>query len=252
MKISTTTALTGLIGLILSLMLVLSAHATPISIIDDFEDGDASDWGYFGGNAAGGGGGVANDRPKEGSFYLSTGWGGQGTNSGFYGGAFKNFANDQQVVTLSDTWFNVWVLNQSNTTVDQYSLEITIREDLNGDGWTDGLEDSFGLNIDFDAASFDDEWTLFSAPLTSFFNRFTGGDGTFNGSLDEIVFVIAGVVGADGSIVEVDFDLFAFSSGGPIGQSNPDTTIPEPSILALFGLGLAGLVFTRRQKVKQV
>ncbi|MCO5204676.1 MAG: family 16 glycosylhydrolase [Anaerolineae bacterium] len=193
-----------------------------LTIIDDFEDGDSADWLFFGGNAAGGGGGVLDDHPYEGSYYLSTGWGGEGTASGFYGGAFKNFDNAAQVVPPADPWFSVWVYNQSNATVDQYTLEITIREDLDGNGWTDGEEDSFRLDTVFTSAEFDDQWTQISAPLSSFINLFTGGDGTFNGNLDEVVIVISGVVGGSGSTVEVDFDLFAFTAGEPtIGEFPP-------------------------------
>jgi len=212
-----------LIGSILFSMVAISSPAISVAVsdavgivIDDFEDGNASDWGFFGGNNAGGGGGALDDRPYEGSYYFSTGWGGEGSASVFYGGAFKNLDNAAQVTPPTDPWFNVWVLNQSDATVDQYTLEITIREDLNGDGWTNGAEDSFRLDTTFPASSFDDEWTLVSAPLSSFSDLFTGGDGTFNGDLDEVVIVISGVVGANPSTVEVDFDLFAFSSGGPL------------------------------------
>ena len=185
-------------------------------MIDDFEDGDASDWGFFGGNAAGGGGGVLDDRPREGAKYLSTGWGGGGSSSVFYGGFFKNFVDGAQVVPPSDPWFNAWVLNQSDATVDQYTLEITLREDTDNNGWTNGDEDSIGLNTAFPSSSFDDQWTLISAPLSTFTNLDTGGDGTFNGNLDEVVIVISGVQGADGSVVEVDFDNLIFTSGGPL------------------------------------
>ena len=185
------------------------------TVIDDFEDGDASDWGFFGGNAAGGGGGALSDRPQEGSFYLSTGWGGEGSNSGFYGGFFKNLDNAAQITPPADPVFGVWVLNQSDATVDQYTLEITIREDLDGNGWTDGSEDSFRLDTTFTSASFDDQWTLVSAPLSDFANLGTGGDGTFNGNLDEVVVVVSGVQGGSGSTVEVDFDAFVFTTGGP-------------------------------------
>ncbi len=186
-------------------------------VIDDFEDGDTSDWGFFGGVNAGGGGGPFSDRPYEGGFYFSTGWGGEGTASGFYGGAFKNFVNTSQPAPpAADPWFNVWVYNQSNATSDGYTLELTIREDLDGNGWTNGAEDSFRLDTTFTSADFDDQWTLISAPLSAFSDLSTGGDGTFNGDLDEIVIVIAGVTGGNPSTVEVDFDLFAFSSGGPL------------------------------------
>jgi beta-glucanase (GH16 family) len=211
-----------LVVLLTATMLVLipsGAVAVPdaeATVIDDFEDADASDWGFFGGNAAGGGGGVLSDRPYEGSFYFNTGWGGEGSASGFYGGMFKNYPDVDQVTPPADAWFNVWVLNQGDATVDAYTLEITIREDLDGNGWTTGEEDSFRLDTTFASSDFDDEWTLVSAPLSDLTDLATGGDGTFDGALDEIVVVVAGVSGAGGSTVEVDFDLFGFSSGGPL------------------------------------
>ena len=228
------------LALLAVLLSPMAANATPI-VFDDFEDGDSSDWIFFGGNAAGGGGGALADRPQEGSFYLSTGWGGEGSNSVFYGGFFKNLDNSGQLTLGNDPWFNVWVLNQSNATVDQYTLEVTLREDLDGNGWTNGQEDSLRLDTVFDASSFNDEWTLLSAPISSFNNLFTGGDGTFNGRVDELVVVISGVQGDIGSIVEVDFDYFAFTSGGPI-------SVPEPGTLALLSLGLLGLGLSRRKK----
>ncbi len=197
----------------------IALAAAPDAIIDDFEDGDASDWFFFGGNLAGGGGGVLADRPQEGNFYLSTGWGGEGSTSVFYGGFVRNFDNLAQVAPPTDPWFNVWVLNQSDATVDGYTLEITLREDLNGDGWTDGAEDSIRLDTPFTNAAFDDQWTLISAPLSSFTNLSTGGDGVFNGNLDEVVIVISGVTGGSGSVVEVDFDQLSFTSGGPLVNS---------------------------------
>ena len=188
----------------------------PTPVFDDFEDGDATDWVFFGGNAAGGGGGAADDRPAVGDWYFSTGWGGEGTTSGFYGGAFRNVETAEQATPPDvDPWFNVWVLNQSDATVDGYTLEITIREDVDGNGWTNGAEDSFRLDTPFTSAEFDDQWTLVSAPLTSLINLGTGGDGTFNGKLDEVVIVISNVAGGPGSTVEVDFDQFYFSSGPP-------------------------------------
>ena len=190
--------------------------APSLAVWDDFEDGNAFDWTFFGGNAAGGGGGALDDRPQEGVYYLSTGWGGEGSNSVFYGGFFKNVPEGDQQPTPEDPWFNVWVLNQSNATVDTYTLEITIREDLDGNGWTHGMEDSFRLDTVFDSSTFDDQWVLVSAPLDAFTDLATGGDGTFDGQLDEVVVVIAGVEGAIGSVVEVDFDYFALTAGGPL------------------------------------
>ena len=217
-RVATMALLTALstLGLATTAPVSLAVPNASATVIDDFEDGDSSDWGFFGGNAAGGGGGVLSDRPYDGAFYLSTGWGGEGTASGFYGGAFRNLDDAAQVAPPADPWFNVWVLNQSDATADSYTLEITLREDLDGNGWTDGAEDSFRLDTTFASTSFDDQWTLVSAPLSAFTDVFTGGDGTFDGNLDEVVIVVAGVTGANPSTVEVDFDSFAFSSGGPL------------------------------------
>jgi beta-glucanase (GH16 family) len=191
------------------------ADAAPV-VIDDFNRADPVEWGFFDGSNAGGGGGLADDRPYEGSGYLTTGWGGEGTASVFYGGAFRNFPNDAQPVPPDDPWLNVWVRNRPTSTVDGYSLELTIREDTDGDGWTDGEEDSFRLDTAFTSADFDDQWRLVSAPVSSMTDLETGGNGTFDGALDEVVIVIGGVTGANPSDVVVDFDLFAFSSGGPL------------------------------------
>ena len=207
------------------------------AIFDDFEDGDASDWGFFGGNLAGGGGGVADDRPADGTtYYLSTGWGGEGTASDFYGGFFKNLADTAQVALPSDPWFTMQVLNQSNATVDQYRLEVTLREDTDGNGWTDGSEDSFRLDTTFTSSQFDDSWTLLKAPLSSFVDLGTGGDGVFNGAVDEMVVVVAGVEGGSGSTVELDIDEIAFTSGDPDPSEPPEP--PSGEVIDDFENGL--------------
>jgi beta-glucanase (GH16 family) len=208
--------LAALIASVLPTSTARAADAEPV-VIDDFNraEGDLG-WVFFGGNEAGGDGGIASDTPKEGSGYLTTGWGGQGTESGFYGGAFRNFSNDAQPVPPDDPWVNFWVRHRPGTTVDGYRVELTIREDTNGDGWTNGEEDSFRLDTAFTSADFDEQWRLVSAPVSSMLDLGTGGNGVFDGALDEVVIVIAGVQGADPSDVQVDFDLFAFSSGGPL------------------------------------
>ena len=99
-RVATMALLTALstLGLATTAPVSLAVPNASATVIDDFEDGDSSDWGFFGGNAAGGGGGVLSDRPYDGAFYLSTGWGGEGTASGFYGGAFRNLDDAAQVV----------------------------------------------------------------------------------------------------------------------------------------------------------
>lgn len=204
-------------GLVVATQTTNAVPPAPGTVFDDFEDGDASDWIFFGGNAAGGGGGALADRPAEGGFYLSTGWGGDGTASGFYGGTFRNLDDSAQVALPPDPWFNMWVLNQSDASVDRYTLELTLREDTNGDGWTNGSEDSIGLDTTFTSAQFDDQWTMLSAPLSSWFDRGTGGNAVFDGAVDEMVIVLGGVQGAPGSVIELDIDTITFTSGAPAG-----------------------------------
>ena len=206
-----------LLGLVLGMfsLPVLAVPAAPGTVFDDFEDNDTSDWFFFGGNAAGGSGGPLDDRPKEGLHYFSTGWGGDGTASSFYGGTFKNLPEAAQVVLPADPWFNMWVYQLSTTTVDQYVLELTLREDTDGNGWTDGSEDSIGLNTTFAASDFDDDWTLISAPLSSWNDRGTGGNGVFDGNVDEMVIVFGGVEGGAATNILVDFDEITFTAGAP-------------------------------------
>ena len=55
-----------------------------------------------------------------------------------------------------------------------------------------------------------------SAPVDSFMDIGTGGNGFFDGKLDELVIVISQVVGDNPSDVNVDIDFIAFSQGGPL------------------------------------
>jgi len=198
------------------LLLAPTANAQSIVVIDDFEDGDTNDWLFFGGNGAGGGGGAAVDRPAEGNFYMTTGWGGLGTGSSFYGGFFRNLPNGSQITPPEDGSFSVWVYHESATTATSYRLAITLREDTDGNGWVDGLEDSIGYSVDFTTENFNDQWVLVSAPLSSFIDRGSGGNGTFDGDLDEVAFVIEAVEGASGAVIEVDFDQLMFVSGSTV------------------------------------
>lgn len=186
-------------------------------ILEDFEGGGVDDWTFFGGNAAAGGGRIESDGARQGTYYLRTQWEGGGSESGFYGGFFKNFDNAEQPELPLDAWVNILVRNRSEgTNIEGYALELTLREDLNDDGWTEGAEDSHRLDTVFDADLFDDKWILVSAPLRDFLDLQTGGNGQFDGRLDEIVLVVSQVRGANPAALHVDLDLIAFSSGGPI------------------------------------
>jgi beta-glucanase (GH16 family) len=185
-------------------------------IFDDFEDGDISDWSFFPGNNASGSGTVISDQPAEGTYYLSTDWSGTGSNSFFYGGFFKNLDNSAQIVLPESPWINIYLYNESITSVDEYAFEITIREDTDGNGWTNGQEDSKRLDTYFSTSDFNDRWILVSAPVDSFLDIGTGGNGFFDGKLDELVIVVSQVMGDNPSDVNVDMDFIAFSQGGPL------------------------------------
>ncbi|NKB71168.1 MAG: family 16 glycosylhydrolase [Candidatus Latescibacteria bacterium] len=184
-------------------------------VFENFERG-AADWTFFTGANAVGSGQVLGDRPPEGAGYLSTDWSGQGSENVFYGGLFRNLANADQIRLPLDPWINLYVYNERVATADRYALEITLREDLDGNGWTDGREDSFRLDIVLESSVEADTWTLISAPLGDFTDMESGGDGRFDGALDEVVLVISQVSGGNPATVALDLDFLVFSSGGPI------------------------------------
>ncbi len=212
-------------------VVLTSGGPLPIEVFEDFEDGDASDWSFIGG----GSGEVLTDRPGEGNSYFSTSWSGPG--GGFYGGFWKNTPNDMQLPVPEDPWLNVLVYHESaGTTVDTYRLELTVREDTDGNGWTSGQEDSRRLDVEFAATDFNDQWTLVSAPISDFLDL-GGGNGIFEVALDEIFVGIAQVSGPSGATVEVDFDYIALSSGGPLPSPTPTANDdPNAQLPGSFGL----------------
>ena len=223
-------------ALTLALLLLGFGVAQGQVTFDDFEDGDVSDWIFFGGNAAGGGGGPASDRPAQGSWYLDTGWGGAGSESVFYGGFFRNLPEDGQLALPDDPWLSLWVLVQTGTTVDRFAVEITVREDTDGEGYEEGEDDSFQHIVSFEQADADDTWRQVSAPLGSLTDLQTGGDGTFDGLVDEVVIVISGVEGGEATDVLVDFDDIVFTSGAPEAPTAVERLSERP---AAWSLGLA-------------
>ncbi|MEO1576696.1 MAG: hypothetical protein AAFU65_17245, partial [Pseudomonadota bacterium] len=194
------------------------AAGSVITLIDDFEDGDVSDWSFFGnGVDAGGGGEVRGPDAPEGTVYFHTGWGGAGTASGFYGGAFRNFDNAAQIdIPAVSPHVNFFVRNLplDIPAVDDYTLEITLREDIDGNGYTNGIDDSVVFTLPFNQPDFSTDWSFVSLPLSS--GTVTGGDGSITGQLDEIVLAIIGINGANGTAVEPEFDFLHFTAGAPL------------------------------------
>ncbi|MEM6641280.1 MAG: hypothetical protein AAF610_15435, partial [Pseudomonadota bacterium] len=201
------------------------AAGSVVTLFDDFEDGDVSNWLFFGNNVdSGGGGEVRGDASTpEGNVYFHTGWGGAGTASGFYGVAVRNLDNNEQIeIPAANPHLNFWVRNLplSIPMIDQYTLEITLREDVDGNGFTDGQEDSiFVAGVAFPQSSFGTEWTFVSIPLAQFTDAQTGGNGVFDGRLDELVLGIGMIQGAPGSAVEPEFDYIHFTAGAPIATT---------------------------------
>ena len=206
--------------------------STEPALFDGFEDGDASDWV--------GAVQVINDRSAVGDFAISTSWTGGG--AGFYGGIFRNLSEDEQPIIPLDPWVNLFVYHESEgTTVERYRLEITVREDTDGNGWVNGQEDSRRLDVWFDAASFNDQWILVSAPVDSMLDLSTGTNGFLEGNVDEVFIGIAQVQGPNPSNIEVDFDHLILTSGGPFELT--DTSIGEEVGLELPTAPSLGTVF---------
>lgn len=205
----------------LLLIVLICAGSMPLDaqdvvVFDDFDDGDWSEWGLFEGNRAEPAAEISGEEAEQGSFYLSTVWEGAGSSSVFYGGMFWNLEDTEQLDLPLDPWVNILVRHhQSGTTIEQYTLELTVREDLDGNGWTDGAEDTHRLDTIFGADAFNNEWTLVSAPLRDFIDLKTGGNGVIDGPLDEFVVVISQVEGPNPSTLVLDLDFIAFSGGGP-------------------------------------
>ncbi|NNE71750.1 MAG: T9SS type A sorting domain-containing protein, partial [Rhodothermales bacterium] len=190
-------------------------------LVDDFSDPTGAAWSYFG---------TASGEVTTGNgvnpFMRATFSGAGGSGGGFYGVMWNNLEDTQQAVLPADPWFGIRVRHSSTgTTVDEYTLEITVREDTDGNGWTTGQEDSHRFDTRFDSSSFNDEWLQISAPLTAFTNLGTGGNGILELAIDEVVLVVSQVVGADPSSVVVDFDDISISTGG-VG-TGAETVVPS-------------------------
>lgn len=190
-------------------------------IVDDFTDVTGASWGYFG-NAEGT---VTTDGGIN-PFMRATFSGVGGTGGAFYGVMWKNLPDASQVPIPADPWFNIQVRHSSTaTTVDEYTLEITVREDTDGDGWTTGSEDSHRYDTRFDASAFNDEWITISAPLSAFTNLGTGGNGILELAIDEVVLVVSQVSGPNPSSVQVDFDDIIISTGP--ASTGLDSDVPR-------------------------
>lgn len=195
-------------------------------LVEDFADPTGAAWSYFGSAS-----GTVTTGDGVNPYMRATFSGAGGSGGGFYGVMWNNLEDTQQAVLPADPWFNIRVRHSSTeTTVSEYTLEITVREDTNGDGWTSGQEDSHRFDTRFSSSSFNDEWIQISAPLTAFTNLGTGGNGILELAIDEVVLVVSQVVGPDPSSVVVDFDDIIISTGG-VGTAVEDVL---PSAVRLY------------------
>ena len=195
-----------------------------IAVIEDYENGgveahngDPSDWEVFGD----GGGGINTGDPYEGAHDFQTGWGGSAGTS--FGGFWKDFANDAQIAPPANAEFSIWVYNKRSSTSDGYTLEITLREDIDGNGYTEGsYDDEVVYDHVFTSDGYNNSWVEVRAPLTDFVdNNATFGNGVFDGHLDQIVIGITDSQGNGGVNVEADFDYIIFEGDGPAVPLTP-------------------------------
>jgi beta-glucanase (GH16 family) len=217
------TALAAAVVAGLALIAPTSSVAAGTTVVfDDMEHGDPLNNGWFSfGGAVGGGGIDANttDLPPAdgGAFSLQTGWG-SGGNPGFYGG----FGREQLTDTSDTDHFSFWI----NPDADQdYTLEINLQEDDNGDNLAIQAEDDeFQFNcVVSDAgpcAVSGGGWQLVSIPLADFVDDnsfFTGGNGVLDpvpgpAGNGQLVNVVVAVIGT-GTDVNFRTDYWAFSDG---------------------------------------
>jgi len=226
------------------------AGASPTTIVfDDMEHGDpfANGWFAFGG-AVGGGGIDANttDLPPVdgGAFSLQTGWGSGGI-PGYYGGFGRTNPTD---LTGTDT-FSFWINPDAGQ---EYTLEINLQDDDNGDGAANQADDDeFQFNCVVSAAGpcavSGAGWQLVSIPFAEFSDDgsfFFGGNGELdavpvanggNGELINVVFAVIGT-GSDATFrtdywvfdaeAEGDMVIDDFESGVAPGEPCPAGGLP--------------------------
>ncbi len=100
---------------------------------------------------------------------------GAGSGSMFYGGFVKNLENDQQITLPEDPWSLSYYV-ESGSTVDQVTVEFTLREDTDGEGYEEGEDDSFRFDLLVDSSAFDDTWKHLLVPISYFTHLTTDGE----------------------------------------------------------------------------
>lgn len=197
----------------LATMGMAMSHAQTV-VFDDFEHGDPVFVGWFAFGSDIGGGGIdpngADLAPIPGNMVgMQTGWG-SGAGPGFWGGFGWQNTTD---FTGTDT-FTMWINPDAGT---EFTLEINIQEDENGDGFITPAEDeewqySCVIGPAGPCAISGGGWQKVEMPLADFVDDFTflfGGDDVLNGVLHTMV---AAVVGATNDAVTFRTDQWQFEN----------------------------------------
>jgi beta-glucanase (GH16 family) len=240
-----------------------------VALFDGMEHGNpfGNGWFQFGGGV-GGGGIDANfvDLPPVDACNasLQSGWGSGGT-PGFYGG----FGRTNLLDLGGYTHFDIWLLPDTGQ---DYTLEINLQDDDNGDdfvpGNPDGADDEFQYDVIVSPTGphviSGAGWQHLSIPLADFFDDNSyhwGGNGvwdpvpTSEGGNGQLVNVVITILGNDGSDATFRTDHWAFTrrTGSVAGRVWDDldgngVDDAEPGLggvgVELFDPGLAAVVAT--------